>query len=763
MPSPCYARSMRTALKCITIVAGIILLLAQTTVVFADITTGATTTVAVVPQPPNYQLSLSQSVGPGPISQGTDITYTIVYGAKSSSSFTLNDTLTVNFSQNTLDGVTQVADLVPGSATNAYNGAQPVVDYINKTITWHIIQLPPGTTDQIVTFKLKTNSNYTGTNQVPITVTADFSNQYVSMPQQSVTTTYGFHIYQPTSSSVTPTPTPTPPPSVTPIPTATPLTINAISFSEITPSETTIHIDTSKKTRLSALYGLSQNALFQVYSDTQLASSHDVHLTKLDPQTTYFLKLTATDENGTSISSDILTFKTASSPSPVHVDQQSVILISGNNPLINTNPLLPFAQVLIPHSQIYTVGLRVTKPEHIKSIVALVENAHVLAANTFSSDTTVWSAPMIEQQPGVYIAQLSAPPTPSTYDVFAQIRDTSGNITQTKIAETIVYGPIHIVDANSKKGIEHARIFLSVFDKTKKDYEPILSSELQENPIFTDKDGFAILKNGGGKYKITVSQYGYKTQEVTFTIDKTQLFPPTVTLSSNGFSLLDAGQYYANTANDFSQNLISSLQNLSSAPRFFKLVSIVVLLSFILVTFLLFLIRTKLSLMVIPLFINHNIQKIGSVQGQVFDAITRLPIPLAVIAVSNKATHEVVYTTTSNNKGIFYLKNEWVTSENNLNILAQGYRTNKFAINKDLFPAVIYLHHNLVGGPLHNPIIASFISLAGSLFETVLVASLIFEMFFIPTIGALSICFVVLSLFNLFLWILYQREKILFA
>lgn len=738
------------------------LFLPQVTV--ADVSSGTNTSVMVPPKSTNYQLTIDTDTGYGPIAQGSDITYTITYGASSSAAFTTNDTLTVDFSQDTFDGVTPVADYVFNSATNAYGGAVPVVDLVNRKISWTISQMPPGTIDQIVTFKMKTNSSYIGSDKIPMITTAALSNQYATL-QKSLTVTYGYHISPSLPTSTTPTPTPTSVPEVTPSitpPKVAPLAITDVKFSEITSTTTTLSLDTTRKTRLRAFYGLAPETLFQLATDATLSLSHNIQLTKLTPQTKYYLKVTTVDESGNSISSDIVTFTTAKPSTPAKIEQQSVVFVSGNNPLLNTNPSLPFAQVLLPKSQTYTVGLRVASPQNIKHIIAFVENAHVLGINNFTTNTSIWSAPMVEQQPGVFIAQLAAPATPGTYDVFAQVSDISGNITQTKIAEAIVYGPIKVLDATTQKGIDHARIFLSLYNQTKKTYEPILSSNIQENPIYTDQNGDATINTGAGKYKIEVSQYGYKAQTVYFTIDKSQMYPPVIALQNIGFSPYETSQFYTNTALDFVQSTVRTLQNVSNTPRFFKLVSILVLLSSVLLTFLLFLIRTKLSLIVIPLFIKHHTQKIGSVQGQILDAITRRPIALAVVAVSNKISHEILTTTTSNNKGIFYLKNEWTSSENNINILAQGYRTNKFAVNEALFPAIIYLHHNLVGGPLHHPFVAGLLSLAGSLFETLLVASLILEIFFIPTIGTVSLIFVGLSLFNVFLWILYQRERILF-
>ena len=754
---------MRTARKFLFIIFVVFFALAsQATTIHADISAGSQTTLLVPPRASDYQLSITNNVG-GSVPEDTTITYTVTYGALASAAVTANGTLTVNIGLNSLDGVTHVTDYVVGSATNAYGDAPPIVDLVNNTITWNIPNLPPGTTDQIVTFQLRTNGTYTQTNPVHITVPADFSNQYMTMPQQAITTNY---VYRQPAPGPTSTPTPVLIPSITPTITIAPkpLTIDVIKPLQISPSSVTLSIVTSKKTLLNAFYGVSPTGLFQLVSDTASKQTHTLQITKLNPETTYYLKITATDENGDIATSDVLRFITAKPSNPVSIDQQSVILVSGNNPLLTTNPSLPFAQVLIPYNKLYTIGLRIAAPQNVKQIVALVENAHVLAANTFSNvlESNTWSAPMIEQQPGIYIAQLSSPPTPSVYDVFAQISDKNGNLTQTKIAETIVYGPVKVVDKATGKGIEHARIFLSLYNTTKKAYEPIYNSDIQENPLYTDTNGIALINTGAGKYKVSISQYDYQTQILFFSIDKAHLTPPLIKLKHIGFTVGGFTQYYIDTITDFTNQLVAGIQDIQNTTRFFKLISLLVLASLIVVTFLLFLIRTRLSLVVIPLFLKHHVQRVGIVHGQILDAITHLPVALATVAISNKVSHEVLTTTLSNKSGVFYLDSKWVSSENNMNILAQGYRTNKFAINETVFPAVMYLRHNLVGGPFHHPIIAGLISLAGSFFETLLVASFILEIFFIPTIGIVSLLFVGLSLLNVFFWILYHRESILF-
>lgn len=749
---------MRTARTIFAISLAVALLLANHSApLFADITAGTNTSLVVPPKPPDYQFDLSANVGSGPISQGTDITYTITYGASISAALTTNFTLTADFSNDTTDGVTHVTDYVFNSATNAYGGATPIVDLVNRKITWNISQMPPGNIDQIVTFRLKTNSNYTGSNQIPIVVSTNFANQYVSL-QKSLTITYGFHIFP---SSPTSTPTPTPVPSITPtppIPFIQPLAISAVQITEISANSLTLSIATSRKTRLRAFYGLSPTVRLQDISDTSLSTLHILQLTGLSPATKYYLQLTATDENYNSVTSDILIIQTAKSSAPLVINPNEATLVGSGN-LIATQTLSGFSKTLLSSNQVYSIALHLP-PASLKSIAAVVRNK-VLGVNTFTAapSENIWSVPLIEKSPGLYVTQLAAPTTPGSYEVFIHAQDNNGNIIQAKIAEVIVYGPLTVIDATTKKPIDHARIFIYEYNTALHRYESDLYSQTQENPTFTDTNGHTNLTTGEGEYKVFVSQYGYRAKTLIFSLNATHTSLPTVELQPIGFSVIETLQDSTQTISDFGGQLFADVQNISGTSRFFKIVSTLVVLSLIFITFLLFLIRTRLSLMVIPLFIKHHATKNGSVHGQLLDEITRKGIALAAIAVCKKDTQEVLATTISNAKGIFYLNSAWVSSDNILRVLAQGYGPNEFAINDDLFPAVIYLHHNGVGGPLHNPFVANIFDFVGMLFETVLILSLIFEIFFIRTIGLWGIIFTLISLGNLLLYYFYQKEK----
>lgn len=135
--------------------------------------------------------------------QDTTLTYQITYGTTLSNS--VNFTLVANWSLGTISGsgspTVEIVDYVVGSATSGYGSATPVIDPVNRTITWTINSFPANTTNQTVTFKLATNNNYTGTAAVDFDISSLIQGPGVNSATSTITSTYQ-------AQTITPTPTP---------------------------------------------------------------------------------------------------------------------------------------------------------------------------------------------------------------------------------------------------------------------------------------------------------------------------------------------------------------------------------------------------------------------------------------------------------------------------------------------------------------------------------------------------------------------------
>src|SRR6266567_6146139 len=100
---------------------------------FADQAASAT----IPPHSTNFQFSLSTPNGSA-IQHDTQQLYKITYGAYKSAGLSTAETITADWSDALDPEGGQLFTYIDGSASNAYSGAQPVIDLINHTITWMI-------------------------------------------------------------------------------------------------------------------------------------------------------------------------------------------------------------------------------------------------------------------------------------------------------------------------------------------------------------------------------------------------------------------------------------------------------------------------------------------------------------------------------------------------------------------------------------------------------------------------------------------------
>lgn len=131
--------------------------------------------------------------------QGIEIEYEITYGSAVSSAS--NIILEAPWSLGTIEGnstaTVEVVGYVSGSATNAYNSTPPVIDSINRKITWEIDNFPGNTLNQTVRYKLRTIGNYTGPNRVEFINSARVLFEESSSVTDSIKTYYKYE--QPSS------------------------------------------------------------------------------------------------------------------------------------------------------------------------------------------------------------------------------------------------------------------------------------------------------------------------------------------------------------------------------------------------------------------------------------------------------------------------------------------------------------------------------------------------------------------------------------
>ena len=157
----------------------------------------------------DFQLELDGPEQPGPHDPNSVLTYTLTYGSYLSTPTDMI-VIQVTWSQAQSPNNQELVDLleyVEGSATPALGNAQPVIDLVNRTITWQISPMP-SSADQVVSWQLRTKSL-----QLPGNFTFSISASLIGpgLEKQASPLSYSYAYTAPT-----PTPTLTPSPTVTP-------------------------------------------------------------------------------------------------------------------------------------------------------------------------------------------------------------------------------------------------------------------------------------------------------------------------------------------------------------------------------------------------------------------------------------------------------------------------------------------------------------------------------------------------------------------
>lgn len=751
--------------------------------ILADPSQNASVSVTVAPKVADFQFEFESLDAGTTFPEYQILTYQIKYGAYSSAGLSTNTTLVADFSDDLAPNNSHVLNYVVGSASNAYGGAVPVVNLSARTITWTIPNLPQGTTDQTVTFKLQTNTNYTGATPVDFTIRAKNSNQYVSLTDQTVTQTYEFDpsIVTPTPTiPVTPTPTPGPtssnPPSsssptptlsplltLTPTPTPNPnqLKITQVNFTNISDSSADIAINTSTPSRISLVYGSSPTALIKTESSTGFSQTHNISLKNLLEDTNYFFRITATDENGYSINSEVFNFKTArKSEQNSQQNSSSTIVAEGTtifSKIIDQNYSPGFA--ILTDNTDYEFSYGFLNFALLKSLNLVIKNV----TNTAQSPTIV---SMILKNNQLFLANAKTL-TPGLYEIFVQSVDSNGNLVQSKILDLKVTPRLSVLEAENKLPIGDARVTLYYFNSRSGVYE-LATSELfagVKNPVFTDKNGRVNLILPQGKYRAVANAFWHDENSIEFELGpKDGQDFPTIYLKSNIFNLSSLFNNLKNYLTDLINNVNLFTKILTSSVRFFNVsASITGIFSF--VSLLLFLLKTRINLKHLPIFFMFNIDLFRGTHKQkyIYGIVTGTdtPISKASVELIDKKTGKILTHTLTNKKGHFQIRNTFGNDSYKILVAKDGFKPTGVTID-DLSDLENGLKIQLLDGDKNTNLSLSGIKIldhiGGSLFESSLVISIILEIIFLYFFGlAKTLPFLVLSFFNIVLWIFYLR------
>jgi hypothetical protein len=785
---------------------------------FADVNTD----VFVPPRASDLQFLTVPSPDKSTYEQNEEFEIQITYG--SNLSFAAPMTIVAQWSQGTIQGQVHpsedILDYVVGSATVAYGSTQPVIDTINRTITWTISSFPAQLTDEAMSFHLKTNFNYTASQPITFTIKSHLTDSETTIDAAEITRSYYYNPLGPTPTpTITPTPsstsnptstlTPTPTGILSPISNSQGFIIRSVYIRGISDESIIVYLTTNQQSTSKIAYGISPNSLNQSVMDSSLDTEHQMVLSDLLPDTKYYFRVTATNKNNKKYASDIFVVRTASvSDTPIIakdtfiVTSSDKILVAPINPALDNLTTREQKTLVIPQSIIYDFRFSLAKVEPVKSIkVVLRKKNAVLGVNTSMlaqlfglnsredvildnsqeitptsdiSTINVKEVGLTEIQPGIFTGRLISNLPIGKYELFAVIADNNGNLTETKLSDVKVIKRFTTLSENEKQPIEAARVYLSFFNSRTKRYDPLVLTLISiVNPSFTDPSGELSIVLPQGKYRALVSDIGYKDKTVDFAIGISENDGfPTVYLEKDSFNPLSIAIYYGRSIRDvYIYYTLQYFTALSKSVRYFNLINAISLGLFIIVTFLSFRFRTHIPLRSIFSYFVYHIRKISGqnmarfyLEGVVLNNKTKIPIGKAQIYLIDSKTHQIIKQTSTNVNGHFFFE---LRAHKNYEILTvkKGYEVTPFieAIQETYkkAPLKILLKESESKIGLFNIILTKLIEMPiGFLFEYLLITSFVSEIISIPYFGfQKTFPFMLISGFNLFLWILHLKQK----
>lgn len=710
----------------------------------------------------NFPVTLTQNTSGTRFPQNTQLSYTITYGSTLQANVDL--TLTAQWSRGTIQGdvtpTLDIIDYVPGSASNAYNSTSPVIDTVNRKITWTITNFPASTTTEQVTFKLTTNSSYTGSSVVDFTVSAYSSGASATSATSSVSKEYQYDVsLEPTATptptaeptavgpSATPGPaatkTPTPTPTGAPLPSELPFRFTDISLQTISPNSATIFAGTTQNSTAVLSYGTATNALSDTVIDLSFLKGRILKLSGLKESTRYYFRITAKNASGTEIRSDLYTFVTGRRGEAPIVDRGRTILTADHIVLYPSSR----GVFVIPITQSYELNLVFTNPGSLRKVVLNNQGGELK-----------------EIQPGKYTARLTSSFRTGTYPLSVRVSDTSGNITDVSLGTLRVIERMAIKARASGKPIEHARVKLSFWNYRTGKFEFVSPQILPiSNPLYSNNQGIVRLVLPQGRYKVDVTTILNKPASVEFVIGpgRDENFP-VIQLDAEPFAIIPFIRYQWETCLDALESFKLTFAGFADSLRLFELNAYILLLLFILLTYLSLSRRLKIPLRSLKSHLGYRLkgrylsQTGKKITGIVRDAASEAPISGADVFLIDPRFNTVLSRATSRSNGGFsfpvYDAHRYV-----IEVMKDGYKPNRFhedALEESVSGYILNVNKHVTPTGSATMIADSLLSLG---LEFLLILSFIFEVVFSYVFGLLQTApFIALSLFNLALIVLHN-------
>jgi hypothetical protein len=509
----------------------------------------------VHPYPKDFQFQFTSDLTTSAASADQEIEYTITYGSQIDYGTPM--TITAEWSLGTVreEYLTnyEILAYVAGSATKDYWGkSAPVVDLINRKITWTITRFPPNTLDKTLRFKLKTPGRYVTDRQVAFSVTARMSTSQIHVGDITLD-----QLYNPTEFIRQE---------------VAGLRIVSADIRRITDTSFTLFLVTSVPTIATIYYGTDPDNLTMTVTDSLLSDQKTFIIDNLSPATTYYFRILIENEKGIQRKTpESFKVTTAADSLLSLIDQERLLITSQGVPLLpefghggNT--------ILIPTRKEVQFYIPFIKTPPAAVFLALADISDVLGATTALATPSLQKIRLLETQRGIYTGQITTPVTAGRFAVYLEARSPEGWINQDELTKLTVSTPFIITDENNSP-VEKALIYIEKYDNISKEFTRFPAESYGSlNPQWSGPGGVVDIILPVGEYRLNVNALGFKTREISYTLLPGQVQTyPIVQLERAPFSLKDFIGYYRLAFIDLVLHLNKTVSATGASYRFLDL------------------------------------------------------------------------------------------------------------------------------------------------------------------------------------------------
>ncbi|MFC1646985.1 hypothetical protein ACFL1A_01745 [Patescibacteria group bacterium] len=537
-----------------------------------------------------------------------------------------------------------IVSYVAGSATKDYWGeSTPVVDTVNRKITWTVKSFPPNTIDKTLRFKLKTPGRYVTDKNVNFIVRArmysiDTYKSWIALDQTYTPTDF---IRKEVRG----------------------LQFIVAEVRRITNQSFSLFIVTSVPARTTIYYGLTPE-MDQSYTDDTLSDQKFITIDGLLPATTYYYRIMIENEKGIQRKTpEVFTVTTSSTSLVSLIDQERVLISSRGVLLKSTSGLGVGSTIVVPRG--VPVELFLPFIADVPSSVYLsLASQSVLGISTEGPPATAdQKVKLLETQMRTFTGSITTPIITGIYDMVLEASSDKSGTNQDVVTSLIVSDPISVVNKEGKP-IERAIIYLERLNNYTQIYEYFPAESFgSHNPSYTESDGSVDMVLPDGDYTINVNAIGYKTYQSNFYFNPSGNTPyPKIVLERSNFSPLTYLTYYHSAILDSFKFFNFSVDKLASSLRFQDLSMLVAIVIFTILSILANFRRVKVTFEGFLIFIEKRFirvfRRLDTTRlfiGFVENRANQMPINTAVVLLVDKKTKKIIARDVTNSIGEFHL------------------------------------------------------------------------------------------------------------